>query len=58
MMEAVRQALKYMQTPTLKKYSKHAIVAPASSSDEDILVCFRLLSLLTSLSYQLSPRIS
>jgi hypothetical protein len=38
LMEAIRQALKYMQTLTLKKYSKHAIQAPASSSYEDILV--------------------
>jgi choline dehydrogenase len=38
--EAIRQAQKYMETPTLKKYAKHAVVAPASSSDQDILVIF------------------
>ena len=38
LMEGVRNALRYMETPTMKLYRKHMIHTPNSSSDEDILV--------------------
>lgn len=38
LIEAVRDALNYMETPTMKRYRKHAIHAPQSADDKVILV--------------------
>jgi choline dehydrogenase-like flavoprotein len=42
LIDAVRKVLEYMETPNLKKYIKNAILAPVSSSDTDIMVCYAI----------------